>query len=122
MTRAGLAAALLLAPAPASAQTEGTALLAHCAGIADAAFGAALSRDDRADMDYFADEAHIFMVLARRAGGMAPGTLHQLRVEGAAQLFHDGATDDSIHALIQECSDLRQQLAREGRFVEAPDR
>ena len=116
------AAIATLSMTPASAQMKGALLYAHCAGIADAAFGGALSRDDHFEMDYFADEAHIFMVLARQDRGDVPvRTLKQLRVEGAAQLFHENATDDSIHAMVQECSDTRQALGREGRWQKAAD-
>lgn len=121
-----VAVGALAVPLPRSADAaglNGARLHAHCAGIADAAFGGALSRDNREEMDYFADEAHIFMALARRGRGSVPvGILQQLRVEGAAQLFHDDATDDSIHALMQECSDARQALMRAGTWREDPAR
>ena len=125
LVKSGSTAVLLLtlSSGTANAQMTGATLYAHCAGIADAAFGGALSRDDREEMEYFAEEAHIFMVLARRyRGNTAAGTLKQLRVEGAAQLFHDAATDDSIHAMVQECSDARQALMRDGKCREDPAR
>lgn len=61
----------------------GGAFPARCAGIAEGMFAQAMAGDDRSDMDYFADDAHIFMASARRAPGGA-------RAGGAATVARRG--------------------------------
>ena len=71
-------------------------------------------------LDAYADQAHIFYVLARHAAnGEQSAALHIVRQQAKADL-EQKTNDDEIHVIIQACSDLHQQLMREGKFTETP--
>jgi len=94
---------------------------ARCAGVADARFEQQRRDGETEYLDGTADEAHIFMVLARRLDqGRRSAALHLARSDGHKAMLRQGATDDDLHTEVQWCSDLRQQLDRQGAFVEAP--
>ena len=94
---------------------------ARCAGVADAAFDQYRRDGETEYLDDRADEAHIFMALARRADhGRRSAALHLARNDGRKAMLREGATDDDLHTEVQWCSDLRQQLGRQGAFVETP--
>ena len=117
LSSAALIAALTL---PAQAQEATPTELAQCAGVWDAMFAFDHAAADAEYLDKYAEQAHIFYVLARHAAkGGQSAALHIARQQARADLEAE-TNDDEIHGTIQACSDLHQHLIREGRFIETP--
>ncbi|MEM7026040.1 MAG: hypothetical protein AAF637_26195 [Pseudomonadota bacterium] len=108
----------MLALTTPSAAANDALAFARCAGVADAVFEFDLNAGDAEFLDDFANEAHIFMSLARRAGTESPAILHLARRDGYQALSSGKLSDDDTHTEVQACSDLRQQLQRDGAFKE----
>ncbi len=109
--------ALIAAPAWADDARE----LAYCSGVADHTFDSDRAAGDAEYLDEYADQAHIFMTLARRtAGRPSAAVLHEERRRGKEALSRPGLSDDDLHTIVQGCSDLHQQLMRNGLFRETP--
>ena len=105
---------------PAQAQESTPTELAQCAGVWDAMFAFDLAAADAEYLDQYAEQAHIFYVLARQAmNGEQGAALHIARQQAKAELERE-TDDDEIHGTIQACSDLHQHLMREGKFTETP--
>ena len=105
---------------PAQAQDTTPTELAQCAGVWDAMFAFDHAAADAEYLDQYAEQAHIFYVLARHAArGEQSAVLHIARQQAKAELERE-TDDDEIHGTIQACSDLHQHLMREGKFTETP--
>ena len=119
MKRLVLTGVSTLIAAPVSADSAKD--MAFCAGVTDATFEFDRKAGDAEFLDEFADQAHIFMTLARRERDRpTSAVLHEERRKGREALSRPDLSDDDAHTLVQACSDLHQKLIRDGKWVEEP--
>ncbi|MEM1160464.1 MAG: hypothetical protein AAGJ28_05985 [Pseudomonadota bacterium] len=108
--------AMVVSAPPANAETAET--YARCAGVADSVFDFDLKAGDAELLDDIANEAHIFMVLARKEGTNSAASLHIQRRDSHRAISTGKLSGDDVQTELQACSDLREALERRGAFTE----